>query len=290
MASDVTPPGVVAVDEAIPLDGGFAPLPVLWWFPRDQSPVGVAWLQHGYARKPHYLRSLAALLAERGLVVVMPTVESFRRTGSINDKKYLDAIGVALGTLTRDDSALRRAAHRAGIDITDETASRLVLVAHSAGCAVVARAARAAHADDVALRGVVLLDATENLAKTFATSLPDLADVEVRGVFAQPSWCNRKGQGAKALMAERTGYVGIRLTSGTHCDAEGGDTDRVCSTMCGKPDPVNVDLLYEVTTAWTHDLAVGRPTPAWSPGGERLTDESRVGRVEALYGAEVIGA
>lgn len=284
-----TPDGVVAVDLPVPLPSSLGVLPVLWWVPAGRPIVGVAWLQHGYARNPHYLNALAAAFADVGLVVAMPTVESFRRKRSINDEDFLDGIGAALADVTRTDGLVRdvvtRAGRQIGRDVDATALTRLVLVAHSAGCAVVARAARRALADGTPIRGVVLLDATDNLAKSFTSSVGGLVGVPVRGVFAQPSWCNRKGQGARALLAARDGFVGIRLTTGTHCDAEGRDTDRVCRTMCGKPDPANVDVLYEATTAWTRSLLLEAVPTDWEPGGYRLEDETRIGRIEQLEGS-----
>ena len=276
------PAGVVAAEEPVTLGGLQGALPVLWWVPTDRPVTGVAWLQHGYARKPQHMAGIARALTASGLLVAMPTVESFRRARSINDKQYLDAIGRSLATLAEDDSALHRAVAHAGVTVPAEALERLVLVAHSAGCAVAARAAGEALRHRAPLRGIVVLDATENLAKTFGPSLPDLTGTPVLGVFARPSRCNRKGQGAVALRDSREGFVGVRLTTGTHCDAEGAETDRVCRTMCGAPDPANVALLREIAATWAADLATGGATPDWRPHGERLAAEVEAGRVAVL--------
>jgi dienelactone hydrolase len=278
------PAGVVAVTRALALDTG-GQVDVTWWVPTRSVPLGVAWVQHGYARNPLYLSSLAVALADAGLLVALPALASFRRTGSLNDGPYLDAIGRAVAGLNRRGSALHAAVADAGAPALSPDSVRVVLVGHSAGGAVVARAARSADrtvGSDSAIAGLVVLDATENLAKTFASSLPDLTHEPILGVFAAPSRCNLRGAGADALRSEHDGFVGIRLTTGNHCDAEGPDTDRVCRTLCGRPDPVNIDLLFEATVTWVRDLATGEIDPAWRPGGTRLNAETAAERVRIL--------
>ena len=117
-------------------------MPTPFGVPVEPEVVGVAWLQHGYARNPLYLSTLAGALASAGLVVGMPKVGSFRRSRSINDVGFLDSIGSALGRLGDPDGVVATVARAAGVPVAPAVARRLVLVGHSAGCAVLARAAR----------------------------------------------------------------------------------------------------------------------------------------------------
>jgi hypothetical protein len=256
-------------------------LSVRWSFP-ERPPIGLAWVQHGFARSGERMADLADRLAARGLVAVAPTVDAFGPCSLGGSDPLLRGIG---GVLAERDGALlasaRDALRRDGLH---ELPEATVLVGHSAGGAAMTGVAASLveYGARVDLRALVLLDPVESRRGTMAASLPALEELVVRTVAAPADRCNAEGSGVDALEAARGGFLGVRLPGGCHCDPEGRSTNAACTFACGASDADDVAVLQELTEAWIVAALEGSPATAHEPGGARLESLVIRGSVRVL--------
>jgi len=114
--------------------------------------------------------------------------------------------------------------------------------------------------------GVVLLDGVDN-GGAIGTGLDRLTGANarpVRTVAAPDSSCNASGSGTKLLQQKRPGqFVGVRLTGGTHVDAEGENASSLSITTCGRPLTANVAALRHLAAGWVNQYLGQAPAGAF---------------------------
>jgi hypothetical protein len=245
------------------------------------------WLQHGFTRGRGNVAGLARWIASAAdAIVVAPSVSSnaVSRSGCwINSTALHRAVarlfGECFDALQAGADEAARAAGTAGIVLP----RGFVLAGHSAGgnlaissagfTTVVTVDGRTDSPPAVTnLRGVVLFDAVDH-AGAMVRGLGRLSGPHarpVRTVAAPDSRCNARGRGTKVLQRERAGeFVGVRLAGGTHVDAEGENTSRLATAMCGAPRSENVAGLRALAAGWIRDLLHGTDTPEYLVGTQR---------------------
>jgi hypothetical protein len=165
--------------------------------------------------------------------------------------------------------ALAASAEAAGVG---PLPSRFVLAGHSAGGNLAAAAAGSLVGIGAGggpgldgLCGVVMLDGVDHRG-AIGLALDRLSGASHRPVWtiaAPDSRCNASGSGTAALQLKRPDqFVGVRLTTGSHVDAEGPDSGRLAWLVCGTPTAVNVDAVRTIAADWIAALLAGRPETA----------------------------
>jgi len=119
-----------------------------------------------------------------------------------------------------------------------------------------------------------------------ADALPALVDVPVLTVSAPGGVCNASASGTTALLAARSGFAGVRLASGCHCDAEADSTDILCTLTCGTPSDTNEAALKRLAADWADDMVRGaRADEEVYPGGTWFEEQVTAGVVVPLTGS-----
>lgn len=275
----------------IPCGSGGTQVDARWTFPTDRDPAGLVWLQHGFARSAARLDDLAASIAARGHVVVAPSVSSFGAC-SVNENALHEAIanllsgGPASSALQTSWDAARSAAGRPLIALP----TKVVVAGHSAGGALATVVASRVTQDGspstrARLAGVVLLDPVENSANGMRSALPALAATSVLTVSAPGGSCNANASGTARVLAARSGFVGVRLPTGCHCDAEADSTDALCTIACGTPRTENEVALKRLAADWSDDMLRGRHGDEHPyPGGQWYEEQRSAGTLVTLTG------
>lgn len=244
---------------------------VEWWLPTGEA-LGLVTLQHGFARDCGTLRETARQIAQHGLVTLC--VDAVMAGGN---PALADALAAALlGGMTAPGGQM--------------LPRPIVVGGHSAGAHFAVRLGRqlAALAPE-RLAGAVLFDPVA--AAGFADNLAGLSAAGTRPVHAitaNAAGCNARHNAypalrqlrRDALAAGTSGFVGLQLMQGsTHVDVEGEDTSALAVAACGqgRPQPENVHVLRTLAAAWALDMASGRRSEDFYPGG---------GFVEGLLAAQ----
>ncbi|WP_146165321.1 MULTISPECIES: alpha/beta hydrolase [Nocardia] len=243
-----------------------------WYLPAG-PPRGLVWLQHGFARADGNVAALAARLAGAGNLVFAPSLPFMNLSGCTlqnlgDNTPFLDQVARLFATATDPAgplaAALATAAEHAGV-----TAPALprpfVFIGHSAGAEAVEYVAHRLHISAPQtwpdLRGLILLDPVKSFLGTNTdTALADLdpTALPILTISGPPGLCNNFAGGTAALRTHlHRPFVGIRLTSGEHTDAEGPSSDALGELLCGTPQPANWDMLERTTTAWTRAYFTG---------------------------------
>ncbi|GAA5106156.1 alpha/beta hydrolase [Nocardia iowensis] len=258
------------------------------WYLPDGAAHGLVWLQHGFARSNANVASLAEHFAAAGYVVFAPALPFLDPAGctlqNLGDNTgFLDNIAGLFATaagptspLARSFAAATAAANRPDLRLPQET----VFVGHSAGAEAVEYVAHRLHADHPAafadLRGLVLLDPVKSfLGDNTDQALADLdhTDLPILDIAAKPSQCNLFGVGTAAvqrLLHRR--YLGVRIGTGVHTDAEGASGDTLGNLLCGNPKSVNISTLQTLAVGWTTDYFTGTRTADYYPAHAPATD------------------
>jgi dienelactone hydrolase len=260
-----------------------------WYFP-DGGARGLIWLEHGFGRSNDALHDLGSKLSAEGYVVFAPTLPSLALLCGINSQRYVDGFVDAFGRENDPSGPLLRSARAAAATIGVSVSSLphdLAFVGHSAGGSALTYAADQLRARFPAtfarLHGVLLLDPVESIAKSMQTSLPGIVGrVPILTVSGQNSICNSNTSGTTELLKATTGFAGVRLSNGHHTDAEGGSTDLLGTTLCGKPDPVDVAVLQTLARGWLDGWFSGSADPALYPGGAYLEAQRQAGVLVTL--------
>lgn len=274
----------------VPCGSGGTTVSARWTVPTTGNRNGVVYLQHGFARSASKVDDLARSIAARGLVVVAPDLSSFGGC-AINAASTRDAVADLVDGQGTDhlQASADQALTVAGLPAAT-LPSRVVLAGHSAGgalaTAVGGRLAASPSADVRArLAGVVLLDPVETTDGAMAAAMPALAATSVLTVSAPGGSCNDGGSGTGVLTSQRAGFVGVRLPSGCHCDAEADSTDFLCTLVCGSPSTEDEAVLKRLAADWADDMARGRRVDTQVyPGGEWYEDQLGAGRLVSLDG------
>jgi hypothetical protein len=262
-----------------------------WAIPQGVTPTGFVWLQHGFARANDNVIDLQKAYAARGWIVVSPTISAFG-TCSINAAVMHTGIATLLAGSTASGSALEASYDAARTKLGLPAANlppNFGLSGHSAGGAAMtvvagAIASNPSTAVSSRLKGVVLLDPVENSDNGMAAALPKLTAKKVFTISGGDSSCNSNSSGTKVLLPKRTGFAGVRLPSGCHCDAEGATTDGLCTLACGTPKAANISALKQLATDWTSDMLAGKTTASAYPGGEYYEKTKAAGTITTLTG------
>ncbi|MFI6043826.1 alpha/beta hydrolase [Nocardia sp. NPDC051321] len=292
---------------SIPCAGSMLPIPVDWHLPVGE-PKGLVWLQHGFARSNANIAGLAAAYAEAGYLVFAPSLPFIDLAGCTlqnltGNTAFLGAIAALLASADRPNNPLAQSfsaatgsAGRPGLRLP----AQYVFVGHSAGAEAVEYVAHRLHTDApdgwARLRGLVLLDPVKSfvgdntdraLADLDTTPLPILT------ISGPPSLCNAFGGGTGAVQSTlHRAYVGIRINTGVHTDAEGPDVDTMGRLLCGTPESVNITTLRSLAIGWTGDFLAGNRTadyyPPTAPAADARTAENAVARVAAAPDAQIL--
>jgi dienelactone hydrolase len=247
----------VMLRSTLVLDGAETPLE--WTLPAS-APVAVLTLEHGYARSCRRLRGTAQRIAAAGIVVLCVDASMARGNPAL-----ADALAAAMARDLRgpNDAPLPQ---------------RIIVSGHSVGAAFAARLG--ARLDALApqrLAGALLFDPVA--VDGFAADLQSISRAGVRPVWAvtaTAAGCNAQHNAypalravrATALAAARSGFVGVELSDGsTHADVEGEDTDGWAVLACGRPLPLNTELVRTLAARWAAEMAADDvqttpPTPA----------------------------
>ncbi|MFI6865346.1 alpha/beta hydrolase [Nocardia sp. NPDC050406] len=253
-----------------------------WYFPSG-TPKGLLWLQHGFAGANDAMDDTARKFAAQGFLVFAPTLPTANVFGCTlenlgNNTDFLHNVADLFGKAADSGDKLGRsfadAKQKAGrTDVTMPTA--MVFAGHSAGGEAVPFVAQELRSDYggafAKLRGVILYDPVKSfVGNNLSSSLNHLnnATVPILAVTAPPYSCNRDGAGEKVLLDQLDrSFLGVRLTSGSHVDAEGASAPGPDKTACGAPQSKNVEALQKLSVAWAGDFVSGTTSPDYYPGG-----------------------
>ncbi|GAB4586556.1 alpha/beta fold hydrolase [Nocardia sp. IFM 10818] len=265
------------------------------WYLPEGEPRALVWIQHGFARTGGNVADLAATFADAGHLVFAPSLPFMNLSGctlqNIGDNTaFLHHVATLFGAASaptgRLSTSLTAAARRAG-RAAPAIPENLVFIGHSAGAEAVAYVAerlRTHHLESWnTLRGVVLLDPVRSflgnnidlaLTGLDTTTLPALT------ISAPPSPCNTFGIGTLAVQTRlHRPFLGVRLPSGAHTDAEGSSSDTLGEMLCGTPEAMNSATLRTLALGWVGDFLTGTPTPDYYPAAPH-------GAVPAAPGAQ----
>ncbi|MEV6162063.1 hypothetical protein AB0L71_09065 [Streptomyces sp. NPDC052052] len=272
-----------------------------WYFPSG-TPKGLIWLQHGFARSGGNMADLATHYAAAGYLVFVPSLPSADIFGCTlqnlgNNKPFLNNVATWFSGADDSSGALAtsyaRAAAKAGRSGTPLPSS-LLFSGHSAGGEAVEYVAQRLHSAApttfARLKGLVLLDPVKSvIGDNTEASLAGLSatSLRVRTISSPPYLCNSDAAGTTALQEAYpdASFVGVRLTTGSHVDAEGASTDTVGSLGCGTSQAKNVTALQTLAVGWAVDAFSGRTTATYYPGGASYESLVAAGTIETLAGS-----
>ncbi|MFB8275944.1 hypothetical protein [Nocardia colli] len=292
---------------AIPCAGTALPVPVDWHLPIG-TPKGLIWLQHGFARSNTNIAGLGSAFAEAGYLVFAPSLPFINFAGCTlqnltGNTGFLGAIATLFATAQDPGSALAQsfsaaAAHAGRPEL--RLPGQYAFVGHSAGGEAVEYVAHQLHTDHPdgwgGLRGLVLLDPVKSfVGDNTDRALTDLdrTALPILTVSGPPSLCNAFGSGTNAVQSLlRRAYVGIRISTGVHTDAEGASVDTLGSMLCGTPESVNITTLRTLALGWIGDYFTGSRSADYYPPDAPLADaqtaRAAVARVAAAPEAQIL--
>ncbi|GAA2354193.1 hypothetical protein Cme02nite_47020 [Catellatospora methionotrophica] len=295
-------PGVVEVSNTVDIRCAFYTMKADadWYFPAG-TPRGLVYLQHGFSRSNGNLQDLAEHYATAGFVVFAPTLPSANLYGCTvnnigNNTGFLDNVADLLGKaadsgdkLGRSFADARARAGRTGLALP----TSYVISGHSAGgevAAYVANRLRTSYAAQFAkVKALVLLDPVKSpVGQSMADAFNGLRNtaLPMYAISSPPYLANSNASGTVALTsAVSRPFLGVRLSTGCHCDAEGGSTDGLCTLTSGTPQARNVAALQTLAVGWAVDGVTGTSTAAYYPGGAYYDGLLADGVVQTLSGA-----
>ncbi len=271
------------------------------WYLPGGAPRGLVWLQHGFGRANDHMADLAGKYASAGYVVFAPTLPSANLYGCTvqnlgNNTDFLNNVADLFGKASDPDDKLGRSFARArnAAGRPDLTLPRnKVFSGHSAGgeaALYVTQRLRSAYpAAWPTVRGVVLLDPVKSLVgNNTDASLNHLDNttLPIHTISAPGYSCNSNGSGTAAVQAQlHRPFVGVRLTTGAHTDAEGASTDTTGTVACGTPQARNVAALQTLAVGWARDAFDGTRTADHYPGGAYYQGLLNAGTAQTLTGS-----
>ncbi|MEU4084830.1 alpha/beta hydrolase [Streptomyces aureus] len=270
-----------------------------WYFPAA-APKGTVWLQHGFSRSNGNLEDMARHYAAAGFIVFAPTLPSADTFGCTvsnlgNNTAFLDNVADLFGKASDPGDKLGRSfadaaakAGRPGLRLPE----KFVFSGHSAGGEAVSYVANRLRTHYPAafarLSGLVLLDPVNSFTGlNMANALNGLntTNLPIHAISSPPYLANGQASGTKELTTDvHRDFLGIRLSTGSHCDAEGASTDVVCTLPDGTPQAANVAILQEFATTWATDDATGTVAATHRPGGSRYEALRANGVIQPLSG------
>jgi hypothetical protein len=272
-----------------------------WYFPATTTPKALVYLQHGFSRANDNVADLARKYQAAGFLVFAPTLPSADIYGCTvnnlgNNTVFLNSVagwignaGNANGALAKSYAAAAKSAGRAGSTLP----ANYVLAGHSAGGEAVtylANTLRTAYPSAFAnLKHVQLLDPVKSIAgNNMATGLAGIAGtaLPIRTISSPPYLANSNASGTVQLTGDLDrDFLGVRLTTGSHCDAEGSSTNVLCTLTAGTSKAANVTALQTLAVNWTADAVDGTTTATYYPGGAYYQGLLSGGVIETLSGS-----
>ncbi|HAM24774.1 MAG TPA: hypothetical protein DHW34_05635 [Actinobacteria bacterium] len=226
-------------------------------------------LFHGFGRGPDALDDLTSRLVAVGAEVLRPHLRSSGGSGGMND------IAV-MGTIAQQVEAQRSP----GVP--------LVIIGHSAGGQVALEAARTLVCDGADVRGVILIDGNASRERVLEPAYAQLVahGVPVRLIAGAPGRCNRGGRLEKWLSENASGFAGVRVLTGRHCDVEGERADLACRLLCGGvKDSRNVEVLMSLVREWVIEWSTGPGPTLGAPAMGAIDEWVTAGVVRPIVGA-----
>lgn len=283
---------VVTSDEDVTVDCGTSgtDVPTDWYFPVPNPNRGLVWVQHGFSRTNNQYVDLATKIAEQGYVVFATSLAPGTSGCAMNNQGFLSDFARLFPDLAVPGVGLLGsasiAATEAGTTLTALPAS-FAFTGHSAGGGSIAWVAKelvTAHpATGASLRGLVFLDPVESTSGALmASSLPSLGATRVTTISSPPYTCNSSASGTTLIAGLPRPFVGVELTSGCHCDAEGSSTNALCTAFCGTPQAANVSALQTLALCWLGDAFTGGYSAGCYPGGAYYQSQLAANRIRTL--------
>ncbi|GAA4038631.1 alpha/beta hydrolase [Nonomuraea soli] len=268
-----------------------------WFFPSG-NPQGLLWLQHGFSRSNDHLDDLARAYAAAGWLVFAPTLPSadlfgctVNNTGNNTDflHNVADLFGKAADPgdkLGRSFADAKAKAGRSGLNLP----ATYVFAGHSAGGEAVSYVAQELRSDYPAawprLAGLILLDPVKSpVGNNLGAALNHLDNtpLPIQAISSPPYTCNSNASGTAELIAQiHKPFLGVRLVSGAHTDAEGASADGIGKLTCGTPQAQNVAALQRLATGWATGYLTGSPDPDLYPGGASYESLRSSGVIQTL--------
>lgn len=269
-----------------------------WYFPATTSPKALVYLQHGFSRSNANVADLARKYQAAGFLVFAPTLPSADIYGCTvnnlgNNTVFLNSIAAWIGragdsgaALATSYAAAAKAAGRAGSKLP----ASYILAGHSAGGEAVSYIAdqlRTTYPAAFAkLKYVQLLDPVKSIVgDNMATGLTGIAGtgLPIRTISSPPYLANSNAGGTAELLADvDRDFLGVRLTTGSHCDAEGASTNILCTLTAGTSKAANVTALQTLAVGWAVDAADGTTTATYYPGGVFYQSLLTAGTIQTL--------
>ncbi|MEU4564256.1 alpha/beta hydrolase [Actinoplanes sp. NPDC023936] len=271
-----------------------------WYFPATTSPKALVYLQHGFSRSNNNVADLARKYQAAGFLVFAPTLPSADIYGCTvnnlgNNTVFLNSVAGWIGTATDPNGALATS-YAAAAKVAGRSGSTLpasyVLAGHSAGGEAVtylASTLRTGYPSAFAhLKYVQLLDPVKSIfGSNMATGLAGIAgtSLPIRTISSPPYLANSNASGTVQLTGDLDrDFLGVRLTTGSHCDAEGSSTNVLCTLTAGTSKAANVAALQTLAVNWTADAVDGVTTATYYPGGTYYQGLLTSGAIETLSG------
>lgn len=272
-----------------------------WYFPATSSPKALVYLQHGFSRSNANVADLARKYQAAGFLVFAPTLPSADIYGCTvnnlgNNTVFLKSVAAWIGQAT-DPGAALATSYAAAAKAAGRTGSKLpasyILAGHSAGGEAVTYIADilrttypAAFAN---LKYLQLLDPVKSIVgDNMAVGLTGLAGttLPVRAISSPPYLANSNASGTVELTGDLDrDFLGVRLTTGSHCDAEGASTNVLCTLTAGTSKAQNVTALQTLAVGWAVDAADGTVTGTYYPGGAYYQSLLSGGVIQTLSGS-----
>jgi pimeloyl-ACP methyl ester carboxylesterase len=224
-------------------------------YPSGTGPFATVVLNHGFQRSPANQAGNAQYLAQRGLVVMTPALESIG-TAEGQQRAIANTVDHVRWLLARGASPSDPLFGR--ID-----ANRIALAGHSAGGAVALEATLAAQTENVGVHALAVLDGVP-WNRTVATA-PLLSRLPFSSIRSEPNICNANAAVLEMLQALSFVIRDVKLVAATHCDVE-NPTDLFCRAVCGGGSVVRQSLYTRLLYLFLRDT-FNLP----EPGDERLT-------------------
>ena len=255
--------------------------PAADWFLPAGTPKGLVYLQHGFSRSNGNLADLAEHYAAAGFAVFAPTLPSADIFGCTvsnlgNNAPFLNNVATWLGQADNANGALARSYANA-LSKAGRAAAALptsyVIAGHSAGgevAAYVANRLRTTYPGQFArVRLVQLLDPVKSfIGSNMATGLNglNLTSTPIFAISSPPYTANSNANGTVELTTDvHRPFLGVRLTTGSHCDAEGASTTGCARSSTVRPSRATSPHCRPSRLPGPTMRSAARPAPRTTP-------------------------
>jgi hypothetical protein len=235
-----------------------------------QNKGGWVFLQHGFFRNKKNMKDLATKLAQMGYPVV---------TVSLNTSQIHD------GTLA--ENLLNSILTNPPAEIGENNKSNYILMGHSAGAKFVTQMTSIAVKKGMTTpQALIWLDGVDRdkVMETALVTIREQSQIDVMGISGKAGACNANTAANDLLkqLKPAVSFVGVKVNSGSHCDAEGSSSDFGCSLACGGSKPANVEALQILAKGWVGTFLSKESGTTYFPGGESFETLKKAGTIESL--------